>query len=480
VGNAIVTFLFEDDGQNGEANPRDVKITPTSTFGVRVFPTNDPPSFKLPFAISSASCAIGVDCSCSPFEKSSRCAALNEFVEESHPCAGAHVQLAQQFQGQTGHVVRGFAAGITTANGYQPSALTLFAPQKIKKSAGNAAEASDVQPNEDAAYANFTLHRTGADPLGAVDSLQLAVHTALSPDGRHLYAAEAETDSISVHELRADGSSIRFVDRLTQGKGRLSFEQLPVDNTSCCLDQYDPVSLPYDAMQNCTSFNVTNETVCIPQECNSTQMAEKFNISVSLPICNLTNATHNQVQVHSCRQNVSCTANPSVFSDIGTFATTFVCGLEVFASHGGNETFVAAASGCQSLAELSVNFLPAPSPCLSKLTAECGYECCMAVENATIGLWDFTEHSISGAKRRPNTFRGGDVVVCSHNNCSYSRSRNLDRCSERHGTWYFQHFLPLMSTYIIVSPRLLSTCRILLYLYFFTIVCVQLLIPPAH
>ncbi len=67
---------------------------------------------------------------------------------------------------------------------------------------------------------------------------------------------------------------------------------------------------------------------------------------------------------------MSCTATPSVFSDIGTFSTTFVCGLEVFASHGGHETFVAVASGCQSLTELSVNFLPAPSPCLSKLTAE--------------------------------------------------------------------------------------------------------------
>ena len=50
-------------------------------------------------------------------------------------------------------------------------------------------------------------------------------------------------------------------------------------------------------------------------------------------------------------------------------------------------------------------------------------------------LWDLTEHAVTGAPRHPNAFRGRHDVTCSKTNCSYSRPRNQQGCSEEHDSF---------------------------------------------
>ena len=57
TGTAKITYFFEDDGRSAASLPSNVLSTATSTFRVKVFATNDPPSFQLPFAVSSLTCA---------------------------------------------------------------------------------------------------------------------------------------------------------------------------------------------------------------------------------------------------------------------------------------------------------------------------------------------------------------------------------------------------------------------------------------
>ena len=54
--------------------------------------------------------------------------------------------------------------------------------------------------------------------------LQLAVDTAVSPDGKHLYAVEAESNSVSLYLLSADGPPC-FIDRRSHGERRLRFQR---------------------------------------------------------------------------------------------------------------------------------------------------------------------------------------------------------------------------------------------------------------
>lgn len=451
VGDAIVTFRFEDDGQNIAPREPDVKITSTSFFRVRVFASNDPPSFKLPFAVTTVSCDndTSIDrCSCSVFDKSSTCVPVED-IEEAGLCQGAHVQLVQSFQGQKTHVIHGFAAGITPAYGYQPSSLTLFGSGRKHV---EAARSYHIQPHQDAAYGRLGAQSHGADPLGSID-MQLAVDTAISPDGRYMYATETETDSVSVHLLTADGA-LRFADRRTNGERRLRF-LLPQDATAW------PAPPAVEAAQNTTN---TTSNKCIFKISNSTHQESTAllqNVTVGLFGVKLINGswvncsdTSHDAQKSSGCDNVcklacagrcvaltSGSANYSrcVFECGGdpTLNTTFVCGIEVFKSHAGRDTFVVVASGCESMTRLATNFLSL-LPCQpATLTAECGYECCMAIENGTVGLWDFTEYSISGATRRPNAFQEGHTIRCGLTNCSYSRLRNGDLCSEHHDTWFY-------------------------------------------
>jgi len=434
TGTAKITYLFEDDGRSAESLPLNVLSTVTSTFRVKVFATNDPPSFQLPFSVSSLTCAADMpssslcprhqhadsQCYCSQIAPSTKCQAVEDVIEDdSNLCRGARVELAQSYTGQRSYVVRGFAADVTPAYGYQPSALTLFMPERTHVDATAYHDAFTVRPHQDAQYANVHAQGHAPDPLAPVDSLQLAVDTAVSPDGKHLYAVEAETNSVSLYLLSADGPPC-FIDRRSHGERRLRFQR--------------PV-------------NAVETTVTVPTTTAQVTNASCLFSDVLSNISNLTNSSHHQVPwnvtvgpfgvrfVNGSWFN--CTnASHSLHAPAIQLKTTFACGIEAFQSHSGLDTFVAVASGCQSLADLSSKHRP-PKPCASEmLTAECGYDCCMSIESSTVGLWDFTEHSISGKSRRLNTFQGQHTFKCYETNCSYSRPRNGHPCSEVHDTWY--------------------------------------------
>ena len=247
-----------------------------------------------------------------------------------------------------------------------------------------------------------------------VDSMQLAALTAVSPDGKHLYAAETETNSVSVHALPSGGTPC-FIDRRTHGERRLRFQ--------------DPQNHVTDVP------SVLMET--IPAQNNTCIFANSSNIANQLQ--NLTIGVFGVQFVNGSWVNCSSDSFSSRPNDplIDRFNTTFVCGLEQFHSHDGQDTFVAVASGCESLTSLSDIFSPTARCHPEVLSPDCGYDCCTAIEVNTVGLWDFTEHSVSGARRsRLNTFQGPHSIRCHQTNCSYARPRFRQGCGELHDTWY--------------------------------------------
>ena len=442
TGTANITYFFEDDGQNRAPRLPQALTTETFSFSVKVFSTDDPPSFQLPFSVSSLTCAVDTpsssvcpihqhldsQCSCSMIAPSTKCASVKDDIEdESSLCRGARVELAQSYQGQRAYVVRGFAAAVTPAYGYLPSALTLFRPERTHVDATAHTDVFMVQPHQDVQYANVSARGHGPDPLAPVDSLQLAVDTAISPDGKHLYAVEAETNSVSIHSLSPDGPPC-FVDRRSHGERRLRFER--------------PVNAVYTADLGPTQLadHPTNSTCIFADVSNMTNTS------------NTTNTSHDPMprDVSIGRLGVrlvngawiNCTNNSDALVAPEPLKTTFACGIEVFESHSGSDTYVAVASGCQSLTDLSSGHKPS-RPCKPDiLTPGCGYDCCMSIESSTVGLWDFTENSISGARHRLNAFQGQHTITCYGTNCSYSRPRTGYPCSESHDTWYACAMLP--------------------------------------
>jgi hypothetical protein len=395
AGFAMITFRFEDDGVELAPKAPNAMMSELSNFSIKIFATNDAPSFSLPFTVSAVSCATsdpGSDsraCSCAawPFAPLSQCS-TTATVPASTSCqvpgidGVSVVQVAQSYRGLQTHAVRGFASSVTPVYGWLPSSLTLFGPEKTYIGASAQHAAFSIRPYQDAEYANLHAREYGSDPLGSIDSMQLAVHTASSPDGRYQYAAERETDSISVHEVTVNGI-LRFVDRRSHGERRLRFES------------------PMDAVHVRSDSCLTN------------------------------------LHASSCDGALSSKVNTTedTHVDLADYNVTFVCGIETFESHDKHETFLAVASGCESLNALTSNNLPPPICPPESLTAECGLECCSAIQDGTVGLWDFTEHATRTASRRANPFRGRHIITCGSSNCSYSRPRNIINCREQHDTW---------------------------------------------
>ena len=448
-----MTFAFEDDGQNVAPTPPRTAASSAASVRIRILATNDPPSFSLPFAVSSASCGNGRasaddGCRCSRFSPTSSCAAVAELENKEDTqqsyltvCNGASVQIAQDFEGEGSQVVLGFGAGISSAYGYQPSALTLYRPKRthmpeFPERPYLVQELGPIRPREDPQYAHLHLDRYGSDPLGALDSMQLAVSTAVSPDRRHQYAAETETNSISIHLFTPSGST-QFIDRRTHGEHRLRFRP-----------PYNAVALQQRVAPPPPS---SNKTACVSANTSDPEDAlALLNVtagpggvrSVNGSWVNCSNDTADQdICMAACKPLALSTASPDVLLRCAlecseSLPTTFACGLEVFKSHQSNDTLIAVASGCESLSNLANNYLSPPSCPSEDMTPSCGPACCTDVHLATVGLWNFTEQAILDAPRRINAFGGEHHVNCSKSNCSYHRPRRILRtCSEQHDTW---------------------------------------------
>jgi hypothetical protein len=328
------------------------------------------------------------------------------------------VELAQSYQGQRAYVVRGFAAAVTPAYGYLPSALTLFRPERTHVDATVHTDVFTVQPHQDAQYANVSARGHGPDPLAPVDSLQLAVDTAISPDGKHLYAVEAETNSVTIHSLLPDGPPC-FVDRRSHGERRLRFER--------------PVNAVDTGGPGPTQARLANSTCIFADVSNLTNTSNIINASHDPVLGDVTIGRLGMRLVNG--KWINCTNTSDVLVAPEPLKTTFACGIEVFESHSGLDTYVAVASGCQSLTDLSASHKPS-RPCKPDiLTPGCGHDCCMSIESSTVGFWDFTENSISGARHRLNAFQGQHTITCYGTNCSYSRLRTGYPCSESYDTW---------------------------------------------
>lgn len=449
-----MTFIFEDDGQNVAPTLPDVRSSLAASFQIRVIATNDPPSFHLPFAVSAASCTQSYEsaydgCQCSPFEArtstASSCVAVadleRDVTSEQHDdtfCSGASVQIAQSFAGEEAQVVQGFGAGISSAYGYQPSSLILYKPTRthvpeFPERPYLVQDLEPISPHDDALYAGLSMDRYGADPLGSLDSMQLAVSTAISPDRRHQYAAEPETNSISIHVFTSIGS-IQFIDRLAHGENRLRFRP------------------PYNAvahLRSTPSSMGTNHTDCIvPNASDPDDVLLLSNVTAGPSGVRGVNGSWVNCSNDTMAENIclgACkamgTATPDVLLRCAlecaeSLPTTFVCGLEVFNSTRNNDTLIAVAAGCESLSDLARGYESSPSCSPADLTPECGPACCASINHATVGLWNFTEQAILNAPRRINAFSGEHYLNCSESSCTYHRPRRfISACSERHDTW---------------------------------------------
>jgi hypothetical protein len=352
-------------------------------------------------------------------------------------CKGASVQIAQSFEGQEPQVVQGFGAQVSPAYGYQPLSLALFHPARthvpeFPELSYVDQDVVEIKPREDVLYAHLKLDRHGPDPLGPVDSMQLAVSIAVSPDRRHQYAAETETNSVSIHRFTPSGL-LQFIDRRSHGEKRLRF--LPARNAVA--DQPTPSVARGANTGGCIFPNASDPNLALSLQNVSIGHMGVRNVNGSWLNCST--VASQDICVGPCR--TLSAASPDILlrcalECAASFPTTFVCGLEAFKSLETNDTFVAVAAGCESLSDLSSNYLPTTACAPEDLTPECGRECCMAIHESTVGLWNMTEGAILQAHRRINTFSGAHHINCSQSSCSYHRPRRLGSiCSEQHDSW---------------------------------------------
>eukprot|EP00961_Rhodomonas_salina_P272915 3687769-Rhodomonas_salina.2 len=61
----------------------------------------------------------------------------------------------------------------------------------------------------------------GADEIGTTRGMELSVDHTFSPDGRHLYSVESETNTVSVFTPEDGTSNLRLLDRRVSGEDRL-------------------------------------------------------------------------------------------------------------------------------------------------------------------------------------------------------------------------------------------------------------------
>jgi hypothetical protein len=195
TGSSTVTIMLVDTGgiNATETGPfRGVDLSVTSTFGISVEPVNNAPDFHLPFDVSCQTSAFLTPGSCVCSASSSACtaSAVEKSVSVSVLEDAGLVEIA------------GFASEMTTVSGTLPTSTAYFSP-------GSTPMFSSLEQD---AFAKWP-------------SMEYSVDYALSADGKHLFSAEFETDTIAAFDIGAN-NELTLTDRRGEGERRLRYETL--------------------------------------------------------------------------------------------------------------------------------------------------------------------------------------------------------------------------------------------------------------
>ena len=189
--------LLADAGTVASVDP----LGEQSNFTIIALPVNSPPSFRLPWRAACVD-ATSVDCPCSTlgFYGSTFCGPVTESGSEGELLDGAADVTV--VQGSGSHRVHNFTGGVAAADGYMQASLTVVSVQGT----------TTLLPGS----------RLMQDAHELTPGLDYMTQIAYSPDGKHAYAAEFASDSISAWVVPDEWpSSLEFVERIREGGSRV-------------------------------------------------------------------------------------------------------------------------------------------------------------------------------------------------------------------------------------------------------------------
>ncbi|KAJ1493707.1 hypothetical protein T484DRAFT_1767745, partial [Baffinella frigidus] len=195
-GATNVTFRLEDSAgrRTGSAFPG-TDSSLRKTLQLAITPRSGSPSFALPWdATCVVSSDLGANCACERFAASPLACA---------PATDAAAPLVRIKESSGFTEIPGFAAQVTPVHNLYPASSVRFA---------EADSAGDVR-----------FQGTFSDPILSARGLEYAVDYALSPDMRHAYAPEFETDTIAVYTYAATPEEMTLVDRRADNEDRFRF-----------------------------------------------------------------------------------------------------------------------------------------------------------------------------------------------------------------------------------------------------------------
>jgi hypothetical protein len=205
TGVARVYTRLEDDGVV-EVGSRG-NVSATRVFSVVVTPVEYQANFALRRSVSCLRKSVLAPgaCTCPPQTKSQQ--SLDVCAGELAPGEAAHIRIIEHAGPQ---MIEAFATDITNAVGYLPASLSVFTR------------------NESTGLLDFQEQRV--DEIAGLWGMEYASDFRASPDARHAYAAEAETDSISIFDISQGADKAKRQERLEDAQRRLIFRGLNAAN----------------------------------------------------------------------------------------------------------------------------------------------------------------------------------------------------------------------------------------------------------
>jgi hypothetical protein len=214
TGSTTVTVMLVDSGDINTTETssfRGLELSVTHTFGIHVEPINTAPDFRLPLDVSCQTAALLVPGRCSCDTSFSACAlSAND--------KNAKVTVLED----AGRLeIQGFAGELTTMSGALPTSAAYFLPG-----------------------ASPAFAKLESDALAKAPSMEYSVDYALSADGKYLFSAEFETDTVAAFDVGTN-SRLTLTDRRGEGEKRLRFDTvengkpLAVARGACSIEPFE-------------------------------------------------------------------------------------------------------------------------------------------------------------------------------------------------------------------------------------------------
>ena len=226
TGVSRVYLRLEDDGvvQQGSRG----NVSATRLFSVVVTPVEYQANFSLGRNVSclrKAQINSPGGCTCPPQTEGQR--SLDTCAAELAPGEAAHIRIIEHGGPQ---MIEAFATDITNAVGYLPGSLSVFTR------------------NETTGLLDFQEQRI--DEIAGLWGMEYAADFRVSPDARHVYAAEAETDSIAIFDISQGTDTAKQLTRLADAQRRLIFRGFDAS------DAYSrtPMSVPTQDLSSLATF----------------------------------------------------------------------------------------------------------------------------------------------------------------------------------------------------------------------------------